>query len=161
MRPTNPQPTARMNARLLCASSVVLLCSLLLGCGRTDYEVAPVSGRLLLDGKPAAGYSVTFQPVAASPDETVVGPGSYGKTDAEGRYTLRVTTTDRPGAVVGRHRVSLSPPGTSVPAEESEDGVEMEDPSADWGPRHFYDGSIQFDVPEAGTDQADLDVPSR
>src|SRR5262249_34965527 len=75
------------------------------GCGGGP-KVAPVSGRVTLDGQPLAGASVNFQPLSDG-NNLNPGPGSYGKTDADGRYSLRVVVDDRPGAFVGKHRVEI------------------------------------------------------
>ena len=70
-----------------------------LGCG-SDYRLAPVSGRVTLNGKPLAGAHVHFQPIGSRAQPSP-GPGSHGVTDAEGRFTLQVDAR-QPGAVVGR-----------------------------------------------------------
>src|SRR2546423_891968 len=79
--------------------------SLLAGCGSTA-KVAPVSGAVTLDGKPLANAHLVFQPEATG-GKTNIGVGSYGDTDAGGKYTLRLQDTDQPGAVVGKHRVEI------------------------------------------------------
>src|SRR5262245_37542958 len=84
------------------AGALVLL--LVLGCGGP--KLAPVSGRVTLNGKPLANAHVSFQPIAA-PGEMNPGSGSYAITDADGRYTLRVVEGDRPGAHIGKHRVEI------------------------------------------------------
>ena len=84
----------------LCAALVAVAA----GCG--GEKLAPVSGVVTLDGAPLADASVTFQPVAQGGIDA--GSGSYAKTDAEGRYTLRTVTGDRRGAVVGKHVVRIS-----------------------------------------------------
>src|SRR6516165_6575723 len=78
---------------------------LALGCGGRP-RTAPVSGVVRMDDKPLAGAHVNFQPIASRDRDP--GPGSYGKTDGQGRYTLRLVDPDQPGAVVGEHRVSIS-----------------------------------------------------
>src|SRR5215470_13236777 len=75
------------------------------GCGND--QVAPVSGRVTLDGQPLANAAVTFQPVRTE-GKGNPGPGSGGFTDADGRYTLKVTGTEARGAVVGKHKVTIS-----------------------------------------------------
>jgi hypothetical protein len=77
------------------------------GCGGSGPNVAPVTGRITLDGKPLANATVNFQPIASG-NNINPGSGSYGKTDADGRYTLRLVDRDREGAVVGNHRVEIS-----------------------------------------------------
>ena len=83
---------------------------LALGCGKSTPAVtlAPVSGRVQLDGKPLAKAKLEFYPVGedgkASPS---LGPDSYADTDVQGNYTLK-TSDGRDGAVVGKHKVSIS-----------------------------------------------------
>ena len=129
---------------------------LLSGCGGEDYELAPISGRVTLDGKPLAKIRVSFQPVSKRPDEPNPGPGSYGTTDTEGRYTLQTVESDADGAVVGTHRVHL---GTKPPEQDPADDrapVYKEIVPAQW-----RDGSQTFEVPPEGTDQANFHMKSR
>ena len=51
------------------------------GCGKSGPELAPVSGRVSVDGQTMENVNVTFQP-----DE--MRPASYGRTDADGHYEL-------------------------------------------------------------------------
>jgi hypothetical protein len=60
---------------------LLLLGLLLNGCRRSGPELAPVSGRVMLAGKPLEKADVVFQPDNGKP------PAS-GRTDAEGRYEL-------------------------------------------------------------------------
>src|SRR5437870_614360 len=66
--------------------------------------VAPVSGKVTLDGKPLANAHVSFQPVASGGKEPS-GGGSYADTDADGNYSLLLVEGDKSGAVVAKHRV--------------------------------------------------------
>src|SRR5262245_32981152 len=103
--------------RLLVSASVALLA---LGCGGEPYQLAPVSGRVTLDDVPLANVHVNFQPMAA--DTNNPGPGSYGKTDADGRYELRVVLTGKKGAVVGKHQVRISARGGEQ-SQQSDAGI--------------------------------------
>jgi hypothetical protein len=69
------------------------------GCGKRGPTIAPVSGQVLLDGKPVEGAAVGFIPKAG-------GPMADGTTDAEGRFQL--LTMNRPGATVGKHAVTVT-----------------------------------------------------
>ena len=55
-----------------------LLCG---GCRKSGPELAPVSGRVTLSGKPLENADVVFQPDNGKPP-------AIGRTDAEGRYEL-------------------------------------------------------------------------
>jgi hypothetical protein len=69
------------------------------GCGQSGPEVAPVSGRVTLDGQPIFEAEVLFQPDdRKSP--------SYGFTDRDGRYELGYKRGVK-GALIGWHTVSI------------------------------------------------------
>lgn len=140
---------------LLAGFSIAVLT---LGCSRGP-EYVPVSGQVTLDGKPLAGAVVIFQPVARSADDAG-GFGSSGKTDSDGRYTLRVAgPSDNPGALVGNHRVSIttrtseSPPGSDE-IKPLKGGERV--------PARFNSESIlTLEVPPGGTTSADFTLTSR
>ena len=115
--------------------SLAGLLAALAGCADAGPKYAPVSGRVTLNGEPLAGVSVDFQPVAAGKDADP-GPGSTGKTDKDGRFTLRspppatgrwsagtksgcglrrrpTGPTPRPAGRRGRRRPRRSPGGTT------------------------------------------------
>jgi hypothetical protein len=135
-----------MRARALLGLALVLA----LGCG--SRKVAPVSGKVTLNGKALAGATVTFQPIATSGIDA--GDSSMGKTDAEGKYTLETSKGAR-GARVGKHRVSIS-------LLETQKG-EGHPPRGGWPIKEKipseYNGdktTLSFDVPAGGTDKADF-----
>lgn len=134
------------------------LAFLTLGCARGP-EYAPVSGRVTLDGKPLAGASVVFQPVAVAGFDAG-GFGSSGKTDADGRYTLRVAgPTDRDGAFLGKHRVSVTTRTT-----ESAPGSDEITPTKGGEKvpaKYNTQTQLTFDVPASGTTTADFELKSK
>src|SRR5580704_11532058 len=77
----------------------------LAGCGYgRGFEVARVSGKVTLNGKPLSGATVALEPESKAKD---VGPGASGVTDADGTYSL--TTIDgKQGATVGPNIVHIS-----------------------------------------------------
>ena len=75
---------------------------LILGCGESKY--APVSGTVTMDGDPLADVLVTFQPAG---DTMNPGPGSSGRTNEKGEYTLKVIGENQQGAVIGMHTVQI------------------------------------------------------
>ncbi len=146
----DPWLSRRSCALILCLSA---LAGTFAGCGKSAFPTAPVSGRLTLNGKPVAGVHVSFQPVAASPSAARAGEGSVGVTDEEGRYELRLIDSDRPGAVVARHVVRL------VAKELRENSAgDAGSPAANPLPPSSLDGSLSFEVPPGGTDQANFDL---
>lgn len=84
----------------------VLALSIVVGCSSSDYELAPVSGIVTLDGNPLSGVEVVFSPMGSREDGNP-GPWSKGTTDVDGRFTL-TTQNNKKGAVVGKHRVGIS-----------------------------------------------------
>jgi hypothetical protein len=73
--------------------------TLLAGCGDDRPYRVPVSGRVLIDGKPLKLGFVRFIPAGARP--------SGGKLDENGRFTLSCFDGDD-GAVPGKHQVEIS-----------------------------------------------------
>ena len=71
----------------------------LAGCSGNKLELEEVTGVVTLNGKPMEFIHVEFWPD--------VGPRSFGKTDAEGKFTLQLDDRTREGAVPGSHKVSL------------------------------------------------------
>src|SRR5262245_34134306 len=80
----------------------------LVSCSSEPYKIAPISGRVTLDGKPVAKWAVMLQPVASGKSINP-GPGSAGVTDEDGRYTLTVIGKTTKGAVIGKHQVRFTP----------------------------------------------------
>jgi len=76
------------------------------GCGKQTDESVPVSGRVLLDGKP-----LTTGTVITTPES---GPGARGQIDRDGWFTLATGDLGQ-GASVGVHRVAV------VAVEETKD----------------------------------------
>ena len=116
------------------------------GCGGPTYKVAPVSGRVTLDGKPLANATVQFYPLA-EPGAGEPGPTSIGHTDESGRYTLALSDgKSTPGALVGKHKVII----TLTPKENP----------ADTRPKHYVqlparynrNSELQREVPPQGAE---------
>jgi hypothetical protein len=131
--------------------AAALLSLALAGCGGPD--VAPVSGRITLNGQPLAGAHVTFQPVSPGPNVRPEVAGSVGRTDAAGQYSLRLVEPDRAGALVGEHRVTIS----TAEATDSDGAV----PKGERVPKSWRDGSQRFTVPAGGTSAANFELKSK
>jgi hypothetical protein len=137
-------------------AGLLLMVSLLLfatGCG--GYSVAPVSGRVTLAGKPLANATIIFSPIS---EEKNPGPGSQAKTDRDGKFTLKLMTADRNGAIVGKHKVTIT-------AYEGDDGeVSSSAPDKNVfrkplvGDEFNANSKLTFDVPSAGTTEANFEV---
>lgn len=78
---------------------VIVPLAMLAGCGGSGLELAPVSGRVMLDGQPILGARLVFQPEAS-------GSPSYGSTDRDGRYELGYKRGQK-GALIGWHTVRI------------------------------------------------------
>lgn len=124
----------------------LLLTMFLAGCGGAGYGEVPVSGQVTYDGEPLAHVHLSFQPVAK--DKSGFGPGSFGRTDEEGRFELRTVHPDAAGAVPGEHRVTVS---YEDPSKRPKD-VRI--------PREYVEGEAKFVVPEEGTDNAMIAITS-
>jgi hypothetical protein len=134
----------RLRIVIVCLAATATSCS-------SQYQVAPVSGRVTLDDKPLANVHVNFQPMASGKQNP--GPGSHGKTDADGKYTLKVTFTRQEGAVVGKHQVRISGLGGESSHQSDAGIVPPKDPVPPWYNR---DTILTFDVAPGGTHQADF-----
>ena len=81
-----------------------------MGCGGGASDapkLVPAEGKLTIDGQPAgAGISVAFVPNGSKGTK---GPQSSGVTTAGGAFVLH-GTDNKPGAVVGHHRVTVNCP---------------------------------------------------
>ena len=92
---------------LICGLCTVFVVS---GCGGPPPgpDLGTVTGTVTLDGKPLADASITFTPANGRP--------SVGTTDASGKYTLSYTI-QKPGAMLGKHKVTIT---TQKPASGGE-----------------------------------------
>jgi hypothetical protein len=121
---------------------------LVAGCG-SGLDTAPVSGIITKDGQPLANVSVTFTPQTT--DGT--SPASNGRTDESGRYTLSVTVTEDPGAVLGSHIVRIA----AIGEVRTGPNADIADPNwVDPIPPH----SFTYEV-KAGTNEANFDLKSQ
>lgn len=136
------------------ALAAFLLLGGAVGCGDSS-QIAPVSGVVTLDGEPLPDAIIGFEPIAAE-GQLEAGYGSYGRTDAEGRYTLR-SLHKEDGALIGTHRVSVS----TVTGREGPNGEMMGLTPERVPSRYNNDTELTFEVPTEGTDQANLELTSR
>ncbi len=128
------------SAGLLCAFSL-LWC---LGCsGRSDLpDLGTVSGTVTVDGKPTAGIMVHFSPDGG-------GRTSTGVTDSSGHYELNYTA-DAEGAVVGKHKVTLSANSEAA----SDDQLDLSGSNSAI-PDKYKGRTFEFDV-KAGSNTFDI-----
>lgn len=124
------------------------------GCTPSTSAVVPVSGTVTLDGQPLAGATLCFQPITGKGAAADAGIGSFGKTDEQGRYSLRLIDPDQPGALVGKHLVTVS---TAVAADPNSDLVQLKQPER----VSKRSRTQEVEIPAGGTDRADLKFFSR
>ena len=86
-----------MPGRILLSAALLLMVTA--GCGSSGPQVAPVHGRVTLDGQPLANADIAFQPEGAQ-------RASIGRTNQDGRYELAYKL-GQSGAIVGKHTVSV------------------------------------------------------
>jgi hypothetical protein len=124
------------------------------GCGSQD-AVVPVSGTVTFQGAPLAKAWVKFNPIAEGQGSVEAGVASYARTDEQGKFELKtIFTPEQTGAVPGRHRVRIQ---SVEGGGDSDAGGAINDPI----PLRYRDGSEVFEVPAAGTDQANFDIPAK
>lgn len=126
------------------------------GCGDSaNFDVAPVSGQVTMDGKPLPKAIVTFMPTEGGADR----PASVGATDSQGRFTLR-TSTGHMGAIPGMHKVMI------VAASEVPEGQSLPDDYSQWRevenpiPTKYSgtDTDLSYTVPPEGSNAANFEI---
>jgi hypothetical protein len=157
-----------------CSAAWLAVAALLLAlpaCGRSRPPVAPVSGRITLDGRPVTTGVVFFYPAA--------GRMATGQIDADGRYRLG-TFTPTDGALLGSHQVVIEsrtveqtfaqppPAAAELPAEapeavrrEMEAGMLLREKVTWIVPEHYAAESttpLRADV-KPGRNSIDFDLP--
>jgi hypothetical protein len=129
-----------------------------IGCGGPSF--VPVSGTVTLDDKPLPNATVGFYPLGAKPGAPSL--NSSGKTNDKGEFTLSAALSNNKGAVVGKHRVSitLEPDliGTSdLPANKLPKGGKPPKMPA----KYQGEGSeLTCDVPSGGKSDANFSLKS-
>ena len=77
------------------------------GCGDSAYDVAPVRGRVLCNGKPVGSGVIAFTPVGGVAGRTEgSGKPAMANVQSDGTFVL-TTYEDGDGALVGEHAVSF------------------------------------------------------
>jgi hypothetical protein len=92
---------------------LAVCCAFTVGCSKSPYELAEVTGKVSIDGQPFSEGKVMFAPVAKS-GEINAGRPAFGKLTPDGTFTLG-TYGPGDGAVIGEHwvtviRLSPAPP---------------------------------------------------
>jgi hypothetical protein len=144
---------------------LLFLCLVQAGCGDKGHQISPVSGRVTLDGKALGNAKVSFVPKA-----DLKLPYSIAKTDDDGKFTLRLGRGDGSqaagtgGAVVGLHRVMISPPSPETAGAAA--GSKMtaaRTPPSELVPGTIVNGQFieECTVPPGGRSDANFDLKSK
>jgi len=136
------------------------------GCGGGGGRV-PVEGSITLDGQPLPGVQVLFDQPELGRNANI---GYTGRTDVQGRYSLRPTIGEGTGVPPGEYRVSLTtavfdpsaPPPQPQPSRSATPFYPEEaPPPPERIPAAYRGGKLTFTVPEGGTDEANFELKSR
>ncbi|HWL08574.1 MAG TPA: hypothetical protein VNQ76_09225 [Planctomicrobium sp.] len=134
---------------LLCLGSISLS-----GCGEQQlFDYARVSGTVTLDGNPLPEVTVIFVPKGDG-KSAITGELSAGKTDSEGRFTLK-TPSGRKGAKVDTHAVLV------VDEDENPDPNQKMRKISRVPKRYSEEGTLTFEVSNRGTRSADFPLVSK
>ena len=98
------RPSAMMATRMLPGAMLLSLAALLVGCDDGKIRCYPVSGQVLVDGKPTVGAMVMFVPIGGA--ENFQRERPYGMTNAQGEYKL-TTFNKHDGAPAGEYKVMI------------------------------------------------------
>lgn len=82
------------------------------GCSKSPYDLAPVSGKVTVDGQPLPDGQVMFAPRATS-GSAKAGKPALGNVRPDGTFSLS-TYADGDGAVVGEHLITLYGPAPEI-----------------------------------------------
>ena len=95
--------------RLVAVVTIVGVALLIAGCGSDQPALAPVKGKVTLDGQPLTGESIIFRPADG-------GRQSLAVLDEQGGYEL-IYMRDIKGASLGTHRVLIGTASDGSPEE--------------------------------------------
>lgn len=133
-----PARRSRIRGRLW--ATILLASAVFIGCG---LRITEVSGTVRVDGKPAKGLQVVFQP------EKEGLPRALATTDAQGMYRLvRQGPGNKSGAAAGRYRVRLA--------------ADNDDPAAPRIPdRYGAKSDLIYEVKAGAANTFDVDITTK
>jgi hypothetical protein len=104
----------RFVGRAACSILVAGLALLVTGCGASNE--ATVKGKVVANGQPVTGGSLTFSPMGSTGAEAAI-----GTVNADGTFSLSAHSAE--GASLGKHRVLYTAPPPDVPADWTGQGL--------------------------------------
>ena len=127
-----------MRSRLAPVASVLAACLLLTGCQR----IPNVSGTVRVDGKPAKGLIVVFDPQATD------APRGVATTEGDGRYTVRrLGPGAKSGVPIGSYAVKVM--------------ADADNPASSKMPASYASGTaLSFEV-KGGGNVFDIDISNK
>lgn len=126
-------------------SRTAALC-VIVACGGCDWwlRITEVSGTVTLDGRPAGGVQLVFEPLDTSR------PRAFSRTKNDGTFRLgRQGPGDRDGAAAGKYRVKL----LSDREGEGEDGTSLAIPA-----EYNTQSTLEFEVVPGRANIFDIDI---
>lgn len=126
------------------------------GCG-SGVATAKVEGVVTLDGKPLSEIRVLFQPGNKSAE--AAGMGSFGLTDSNGKFVLKLSDSQSEGAVVGNHTITLADK-LSEDVKDSDAGGFGKTPKSRI-PAKSTTEPLKFDVKSGTVNQAKFELTSK
>lgn len=127
------------------------------GCG-SKYDVVPVSGTIFFNGEPLSGATILTQPVGKAAENNKTGPGSFGKTDEDGKFSLELQNEPTPGAVPGECVILITEKGH---ADDPTSDVITRDDLRSRIPDEYRTGKKTITIPEAGTDTLEIVIETK
>ena len=118
----------------------------LAGC-ESKPALAPVTGTVTHAGQPVVGANVMFQPEKGLPSGAVTGD--------DGRFELQMPNGRRPGAIPGKHAVSVLKPSAEQPPPMG--GSPLPPPP----PVPTLEFHTEVEVKMAGPNDFKFDIPAR
>jgi hypothetical protein len=136
--------------RVLNLGLALLSCTLTAaGCSSSGPEIAYVSGRVTMDGKPLPRATVVFVPENGRP--------SGGETDADGNYVLNFAQ-GRQGAIPGSATVRIM---TMRDADQDENGQSIPGSPETVPARYNNDSELTFEVEPKKNNVANFSLESK
>ena len=121
------------------AAAAVVILAVVAGCGWW-LRITEVAGTVTVDGKPAAGVQLVFDPVEASR------PRAFARTDSDGRFRLgRQGPGDRSGAAAGKYLVRV------MSDSDGEEGVVIP-------PQYNVRSTLEFEVVPGKENIFEIDI---